>query len=102
MKSLWIALLLTFFAHPSIGQDSLVLTNVNVVMPHEGKVVSNQTVVIKNGVIISVADTSQVPKDQTAINAHGQYLIPGLWDMHTHTAFISPQWDEKIIYPLYI
>ena len=29
-------------------------------------------------------------------------MIPGLWDMHVHSAFISPAWDEKVIYPLYI
>ncbi len=29
-------------------------------------------------------------------------MIPGLWDMHVHSAFVSPAWDEKVIYPLYI
>jgi hypothetical protein len=102
MKSLWAVLLLAFFPHPSVGQDPLVLVNVNVVIAHEGKVVRNQTVVIKNGVITSVAGSNEAPQVRPAINANGQYLIPGLWDMHAHTSFISPQWDEKSIYPLYI
>src|ERR1051325_983525 len=101
MKCLWTVLLM-FFTLPGVGQDSLVLINVNVVVPHEGKVVRNQTVMIKSGIITSVADFKQTPQGQPVINANGQYLIPGLWDMHVHTAFISPQWDEKIIYPLYI
>ncbi|HSS96017.1 MAG TPA: amidohydrolase family protein [Terriglobales bacterium] len=102
MKPLWTILLLALFAGLSIGQDPLVLVNVNVVMPHEGKVLRNQTVEIKNGIIISVTDSSQAPQGRPVINANGQFLIPGLWDMHAHTSFISPQWDEKIIYPLYI
>ena len=36
------------------------------------------------------------------VNANGKYMIPGLWDMHVHSAFVSPAWDEKVIYPLYI
>jgi len=102
MKPLWTVLLLALFARLSVGQDPLVLVNVNVVMPHEGKVLRNRTVEIKNGIITTVAGSSREPQDGPAINAKGQYLIPGLWDMHTHTSFISPQWDEKIIYPLYI
>jgi len=102
MKSLWTVLLLALFARLSVGQDPLVLVNVNVVMPHDGKVLRNQTVVIRNGIIRSVTDSSQAAQAGPVINAKGQYLIPGLWDMHGHTAFISPQWDEKIIYPLYI
>jgi imidazolonepropionase-like amidohydrolase len=106
MKYLCATLLLIVFARPSFGQisqDLLVLVNVNVVMPHEGKVLPNQTVTIKNGIIVSVVDSDRTPQaPQTAIHAKDQYLIPGLWDMHVHTAFISPQWDEKILYPLYI
>src|ERR1044071_4164753 len=102
MKPLWTVLLLALFARLSVGQDPLVLVNVNVVMPHEGKVLRNRTVEIKNGIITTVAGSSREPQDGPVINAKGQYLIPGLLDMHTHTSFISPQWDEKIIYPLYI
>jgi hypothetical protein len=36
------------------------------------------------------------------VNANGKYMVPGLWDMHVHSAFISPAWDEKVIYSLYI
>ena len=92
-----------FLVLPSVGEDSLVIMNVSVVMPHGGKILRNQTVTIKNGIIISVADSSPVSQNsQTVVDAKGKYLIPGLWDMHAHTSFISPVWDEKIIYPLYI
>jgi predicted amidohydrolase YtcJ len=36
------------------------------------------------------------------INASGKYLIPGLWDMHTHTAERRAAWSDKVIYPLYV
>src|SRR5215467_7063783 len=64
----------------------------------------HKTVVIKKGIITAVADFGLIERSHhtRVINATGKYLIPGLWDMHVHSAFIEPQWDEKIIYPLYI
>jgi len=105
MKCLWTFVLVAFSICPSLGQkpaDSLVLINVNLVKPGDGKVVRNQIVAIKAGIIISVTDSDRTPQSSTVIDAKGQYLVPGLWDMHVHTSFISPQWDEKIIYPLYL
>lgn len=103
MKNLRPLIWLIFLVTPGIGQDSLVLMNANVVLPHEGKIVRNQTVAIKNGIIVSVTNSGQTPQSpSTIVDAKGQYLVPGLWDMHGHTSFVSPQWDEKIIYPLYI
>jgi imidazolonepropionase-like amidohydrolase len=52
---------------------------------------TDQTVVIQGDRIASVSDSakSQLPKSPRAlvIDAAGQYLIPGLWDMHVHSAF---------------
>jgi len=106
MKYLWTLFLTTLlWANPAaLSQDSLIITNVNIVIPHEGRVVRHQMVVIKDGTINRVTDSNQIPLELQPhiINAEGKYLIPGLWDMHVHSAFIAPQWDEKIIYPLYI
>ena len=107
MKPLWTLLFLALLVSPGFGQmsqDSLVLMNVNVVMAHEGKVVFNQSVIIEDGIITSIANSDHVPSAHKTniIFAQGKYLIPGLWDMHVHTSFIAPPWDEKIIYPLYI
>ena len=46
----------------------------------------NTTVVIEGGRIVAVGapDDVDVPADAVQVDAHGQYLIPGLWDMHVH------------------
>ena len=61
--------------------------------------------VITNGRITSVtgAEKLQPPKNARVIDATGQYLIPGLWDMHVHSAF--GDWfpgGRDIILPLFI
>jgi imidazolonepropionase-like amidohydrolase len=82
----------------------LIFTNVNVVNLHNGVIARGMTVVIKQGRISGVAKVgfvAQGPEIQI-VNADGKYMIPGMWDMHVHSAFVSPAWDEKVIYPLYI
>lgn len=87
----------------AVARDSLIFTNVNIINPHTGEVARHKVVFIKDDVITGIGDTGVVYQlPARVINATGKYLIPGLWDMHTHTSFISPKWDEKIIYPLYI
>lgn len=61
--------------------------------------------VITNGRITSVtgAEKLQPPTNARVINATGQYLIPGFWDMHVHSAF--GDWfpgGRDIILPLFI
>jgi imidazolonepropionase-like amidohydrolase len=92
------------WADDALSPDSLIITDVNVVLPHEGKTVPHQLVVIKDGVITRVAHFDAIPitLHTAIIPGAGKYLITGLWDMHVHSAFIDPQWDEKLIYPLYI
>jgi cytosine/adenosine deaminase-related metal-dependent hydrolase len=66
---------------------------------------ANRTVIITGDRISSVLDAAKVqsPKDARVIDATGQYLIPGLWDMHVHSAF--GDWfpgGRDIILPLFI
>lgn len=85
-----------FFALPfllamlsCVAQDpsgETVFRNVNVIPMTEEKVVKDQDVVIKNGVIKSIGDAGKVKyaKDARIIEAKGKYLIPGLAEMHAH------------------
>jgi imidazolonepropionase-like amidohydrolase len=62
-------------------------------------------VVVTGDRITSVSDatTARLPKNARVIDATGQYLIPGLWDMHVHSAF--GDWfpgGRDIILPLFI
>src|ERR1700692_2639491 len=86
------------------GHETLIFTNVNVVNIRDGGIEQGVTVVISKDRITGVGKVGFVPERRNLqiINANGKYLIPGLWDMHVHSAFVSPVWDEKIIEPLYI
>jgi len=94
----------------SIAQDNpapglTVITHATVVNPGTSSVQRNRTVVITGDRITSVSDADkfQLPKNARVIDATGQYLIPGLWDMHVHSAF--GDWfpgGRDIILPLFI
>ncbi len=89
---------------PGRSAQTLVFTNVNVVDTRNGRILPGMTVVVRNGQIQGVARFGLIAETHNVrmINAAGQYMIPGLWDMDVHSARISPAWDEKIIYPLYV
>jgi imidazolonepropionase-like amidohydrolase len=82
-----------------------VITHATVINPGTSSVQRNKTVVITGDRITSVSDTEKfpLPKNARVIDATGQYLIPGLWDMHVHSAF--GDWfpgGRDIILPLFI
>ncbi|HVR23556.1 MAG TPA: hypothetical protein VMU26_09555, partial [Candidatus Polarisedimenticolia bacterium] len=81
-----------------------VITHATIVNPGTSSVQTNKTVVITGDRITSVSDAEkfQLPKNARVIDATGQYLIPGLWDMHVHSAF--GDWfpgGRDIILPLF-
>jgi hypothetical protein len=92
------------WAGPKPSPEALIFTNVNVVDTRSGTIEHNMTVVVKKGRIDAIAKVGLIGQGHNfqVINATGKYLIPGLWDMHIHSAFSPGAWDEKIIYPLYI
>jgi imidazolonepropionase-like amidohydrolase len=62
------------------------LFNCNYVDVAKGILVTNKTILISNGKIENIADTSLIiPADYKRINASGKTVMPGLWDMHAHT-----------------
>jgi hypothetical protein len=84
---------------------TIVITHVTVINPGNSSIQANRAVVISRGHITSVSDTAEFhsPKNTRVIDATGQYLIPGLWDMHVHSAF--GDWfpgGRDIILPLFI
>lgn len=62
------------------------IQNVSVIpMDREG-ILSYQTVLIENGLITHVDNSSKIkiPKNSTIVDGTGKYLMPGLMDMHMH------------------
>lgn len=85
--------------------DLLVLKNVTVVDVRTGKLLPDQTVVLKRNRISSIgpSKTAKYSPKADSVNCQGGYLIPGLWDMHVHLAFGDWFPDAKdISLPLFI
>ena len=60
--------------------------NVNVIPMDSERILENQTVIVRDGVIETIGSSGlvQVPDEALVINGQGKYLIPGLVDMHVH------------------
>lgn len=63
----------------------LALTHVSVVDVESGQVSLDYTVVVSGTRIVAVGPNALVPVGARVINARGKVLIPGLWDMHSHS-----------------
>jgi imidazolonepropionase-like amidohydrolase len=87
----------------------IVITHVTVINPGTSSVQPDTTVVITGERITAVSGAAsgaahfQSPKNARVIDGTGRYLIPGLWDMHVHSAF--GDWfpgGREIILPLFV
>src|SRR5687767_14071207 len=98
MNRLFLALFFVAALAISVSAQTVAFTNVNVIPMDRERVLANQTVVIKNGIIAELGDAKKVklPKDATRIDGTGKYLIPGLVDMHTHLLSDSDEYPDSI------
>ncbi len=90
-RLLAMAFLLFAFTPPSYSQSSdvmdLAITNVSVIDVVSGGV-SKQSVLVNDGKIVRVLDPSEsVGQSHEVIDGTGQFLLPGLWDMHVHIVY---------------
>ena len=106
----WFAAVLVLLTSLGMAQSNLVpstavITHVTVINPGTSSIRKDQTVVIAGDHIVAVTEAAkyQPAKNVRVIDGTGQYLIPGLWDMHVHAAF--GDWfpgGRQIILPLFI
>jgi Amidohydrolase family len=87
------------------GPAQIAITHVTVINPGTSSVRPDTTVVVTGDRITAVSSETGFlpPKNSRVIDGRGQYLIPGLWDMHVHSAF--GDWfpgGRDIILPLFI
>jgi hypothetical protein len=77
----------------------LVLDRVTVIDVQSGRRILAQRVVIVGNRIRAVGSVSSVhvPAGARVVDARGKYLMPGLWNMHTHS-----ERSTDIFYPLFI
>jgi hypothetical protein len=86
---------------PSPPDDSVsgnfVIANVHIVEVEDGRIIESQDVFIRDGVISRILPAGSIePRGFTAIDGRGRYLMPGLWDMHTHSIQLSPQFHHPL------
>lgn len=81
-------------------QDTLLIESITVVDVQTGMLLENRDILITDNRITSIAPSGSIPMTGKAfkINGLGKYVIPGLWDMHTH----SNKHSEWLHHPLYI
>jgi imidazolonepropionase-like amidohydrolase len=82
----------------SIYGQTTAFVGVNVIPMDRERILQNQVVIVRNGVIaeIGTANKVKVPKDAVRIDGTGRYLIPGLVDMHTHLLSDGDEYPDSI------
>jgi dihydropyrimidinase len=69
-----------------------IIKNGKLVVPRIG--VLDAGVAIENGKVVAIAKDSLLPKADEEIDAHGNYLLPGIIDPHTHLGNYLPFEEE--------
>ena len=96
-KPLLLAIFLVGFAASAFAQTTA-FVGVNVVPMDRERIIANQTVVVRDGVITEIGDVMKVkvPSGAVRVNGTGKYLIPGLVDMHTHLLSDGEEYPDSI------
>lgn len=81
---------------------SVVVRDVTLVDVDSGSLRAHTTVTVRGSLITDVANTAdaKTPTDALVVDGRGRYLIPGLWDMHSHAL-----WRPEVVrtfLPLYV
>ena len=105
-----IALLLTLFAVGVLWPEekleavrdsgALAFVDVTIVDIRNGTLLPRQSVIVEGGRIRAAGPAGSVviPSGARRVESRGAYLMPALWDMHTHVFTVSPLLDL----PLYV
>lgn len=83
--------------------QTLTITHATVIDVRSGQLHPEMTVVINQNRIVSVLAHGPEAASGEKIDAHGHFLIPGLWDMHTHVFFDhTAESGKDLILPLFV
>lgn len=98
MKFLQAVFALTFilFNLATIQAQAVAFVNVKVIPMDKERVLENQTVIVRDGMIAEIGRKAKIPKDAQIVHAKGKYLIPGLVDMHTHLLSDGDDYPDSI------
>src|SRR5215213_2150829 len=96
MKNILFVFILVLFGLTAAQAQTVVFTNVNGIPMDKERVLENQTVLVRGGVIAEIGKSVKIPKDAQVIDGKGKYLIPGLVDMHTHMLSDGDDYPDSI------
>jgi hypothetical protein len=85
---------------PPTRQNTLFIKSINIIDVKSGNILKNRDILVNDNVIIAI-DTIGILKASPSsliIDGTNKYVMPGLWDMHTH----SNQHSEWLHHPLFI
>lgn len=69
----------------AVDHPSYALINAYIFNGVDEQIISGKTILVRNGSIESIVDSSaDVPAGYSVIDCEGRYLLPGLFDVHTH------------------
>jgi imidazolonepropionase-like amidohydrolase len=71
---------------PTAKEETIAFVGVNVIPMDKDRLISNQTVIVRNGRIAEIGDAKKIkiPAGTTQIDSRGKFLMPGLVDVHLH------------------
>ena len=99
MRKLTILYFVLLISYVSSAQTNrYILHDINVIDVVKGKVLPHQVVSIEGDRIKDIISLNKYRKDDrdSIISLTGKFLIPGLWDMHTHV------WSSDYFFPLFL
>jgi imidazolonepropionase-like amidohydrolase len=88
----------------SLSAQTLTIANATVIDVSNGVLRRDQTIVVDGNRIVSVGSSpAPAAARGQVVDARGMYVIPGLWDMHTHAYFgWSRDFGDSYVLPLFI
>ena len=102
-KSILLLVILSLACVASVrttAQDAsaVAFINVNVIPMDKERVLKNQTVIVRNGMIVEIGNASRVkvPEAVQKIDGTGKFLIPGLSDMHVHLMSDEDEFSDAL------
>ncbi|MBC7901098.1 MAG: amidohydrolase family protein [Saprospiraceae bacterium] len=91
-----ISIFFTLLCSISVFSQTAAFTNVNVIPMDRERILLDQTVLVRDGVIVEVGKKVKIPNDALKIDGKGKYMIPGLVDMHTHLLSDGDNYPDSI------
>jgi imidazolonepropionase-like amidohydrolase len=100
-----VSISIVFAQEQAPSSPPIAISHVTLINPATSSVEHDATVIIEGDHIgtVLIGAMVKLPGNTRLIDGHGKFLIPGLWDMHVHSAF--GDWfpgGRDIILPLFV